>query len=468
MFELKEINKTKILKEENEQNQKLVRFESDVKGNNHQLLSVLESKDKPEFYWPEGEDLIMKKILKYTAIFWTCVTVVFLVFDQIYHNEIMESSIEITVGLQFNHSKGIVEYNKYVVWICGLLWDYWPFVAQYFYDDKRVFVKTFTALLFVLWLKNCLKLIYLDDRPNLLTNRIETIKCKCEFGRPSGSTMKACTIIMFIAWDMFSRNSKVKLWQRILVLQVAKIFVGMKFLASIQVGLHSWNQILDSVLISFTLVYVMCYYEKQICYFFHTIIDHRINYIDSKKNTIICFVVVIVFYAIYVILLLCQWNAKDYEVALKGACPQCVNINWCVETIIQNSQTAMFPIMILFFAIRCHKIVYNPNHLSDTWTFNIREEGWQSKNLKGLLRFCISFVFWAPIIYRDLPHFSSFNGRVASVPIKSAIGCILYFIFRPFLFKWLKLDVKGDIDELSREERIEWKSKSAKSLLLYK
>ena len=446
--------------EKDKQKQNLKGFESIVRENDLQIPSVLDPKDNAEFYWPEGEDLAMKKILKCSAIFWACFTVVWLVFDQMYHNEFMASSINITVGLQTNESNGTLEYNKYIVWICGLLWNYWPFVAQYFYNDKRVFVKTFTALFFVVWFKNCMKLCYQDDRPNILTTRIVAMKCKCEFGRPSGTQMKSTTIIMFIAWDMVARKSNQKLWLRILVLLIAKIFVGVAVLSILWVGFHSWNQMLDSVFISFTLVYVMSYYEKQICYFFHTIIDHRINYRASKKNIIICAVVTIVCYAIYLILLVCQWNNKDYEVALKGACPQCASINWCVETIVQNSETVMFPILIIFFAVRCHKTVYNPNHLSDTWTFNVSEEGWWKKNLKGIFRIVISYIFWAPIIYMDLPHFSSFNARVIAVLNKSVIGCILYFVVRPFLFKWLKLDVKGDIDELSREERIEWKAKA--------
>lgn len=454
-------------KSNSDQNKKLVGFqemngfEADVRevDNNKPAHIGIESKDKAEFYWPKDEDQVMKKILKYSAIFWACVTVVFLVLDQIYHNEFMANSIQLTISLQSNESAFTTGYNSTIVKICDMLWSYWPFIAQYFYNDKRVFMKTFSAMLFTLWLKNCMKLIYLDNRPNILSNQIAGQQCKCEFGRPSGTLINSTTIIMFIAWDCFSRNSKRKQWLRILALLIAKVLIVVVVFSILWVGFHSWNQMLDSILISFTLVYVLSYYEKQICYFFHTIIDHRLNHRDSKKNIIICGVVFIVFLAIYLIILSCQWNAKDFSIALQGACPQCAYKNWCSETILQDTTAFGFPLMVFFLAVRCHKFVYNPNHLSDTWTFNVREEGWWKKDIKGILRIVISYIFWAPIIYWFIPHFTTFGANVGATPVKNAIGCFLYFNVRPFLFKWLKLGVKGDIEELSEEDRSEWKYK---------
>ena len=420
------------------------------------------TKHKAEFYWPQKDDAEMKTILKWSAIFWSIVTIIFLIVDQIYHKEFMTQSIQIIIYLQSLNSPAFDTYNKTLAKACDLAWAYWPFIALYFYKDKRLFVKTYSAMLFTLWFKNCLKLIYLDDRPNILSDQVSALRCKCEFGRPSGTLINSTTIIMFIAWDMFARNRNLKLWLRILIMLIAKVLVAMVIFSILYMGFHAWNQMVDSVLLAMTMVYILCYYEKQVCYFFHTIIDHRLNYRQTKRNIIICFGVFIAFLAIYLIIFTCQYHVKDFTIALQGACPQCAYKNWCDETILQDTTAVGFPAMILFFALRCHKFVYSEAHLSDTWTFNVRQQGWWKKNLRGILRFVISYAFWAPIIYWYFPHFATFGASAASTPIKNLLGAFLFFMIRPFLFKWLKLDVRGDIEELSQEDRVEWKDKSSK------
>lgn len=182
-------------------------------------------------------------------------------------------------------------------------------------------------------------------------------------------------------------------------------------------------------------------------YYFHTLIDYRLNPRLFKRNLILGFSIFLTMLIIYILLLVFQWNAMDFSIALEGACPKCATQNWCLETIFQDTSLAGFPAILTMLAIRTHKFDYNPSYFWDNFPVNSFRPFQFSKLLYGLIRLVICFIAWCPIVFWWFPHFSNPVAVTFSTIVKNFIGAFLFYIVAPYLLKVLKMDMKGDVQE---------------------
>jgi hypothetical protein len=271
----------------------------------------------------------------------------------------------------------------------------------------------------MMWLKNNLKLLYLDNRPNIVSKDIKGILCRCEFGKPSGTLINTTTILMYVVWDLFSRCHQLNLKLRFAMLGVGKLIVLQIFFTVMYMGLHSYNQMLYSVLVSMTYFYVCAYYEEYLLRFWHTLIDHSLAPRLRRRLMWVSTIITVLAVGIYVGILLGQWDKKDFTVALEGACPNCAYTNWCWETIYQDTSMLGFPCAVIALSLRSHEWKPNANYLR------------QQLGFRGLFRLVISFICWLPVIVYYWPAYTGVPARICATPWKNLIATCLTWIALP-------------------------------------
>jgi hypothetical protein len=386
------------------------------------------------------DDVRMQTFLRRSIWFWWSALIAWVIIDLIWGLEMFDNSIQGTIAMQTIHNGFWVWYNNTWFAITDFLWSWWPLIAVFCYPDKRVALKTFTLRLIMMWLKNNLKLIYLDNRPNIVSKDIIAITCRCEFGKPSGTLINTTTILMFIFWDLFARHPRFKWKCRVASLFVAKIITVQVLFTVMWMGLHSYNQMIYAALVSIAFFYLFAYYDRYFLKFWFHLIDHKANPALTRKFQWVSAVITVLVIAIYAGLLLGRWNVKDFSIALKGACPNCAYVNWCWETILQDTSFFGFPCAVAALAIRSHTWTDNPNYIK------------QNCNLRGLLRFSLTFICWMPISIWYWPAFTNFVANSMSTPIKGMIATALTWVFLPWLFEKWGLKIDGDIAEYTPKD----------------
>lgn len=168
-------------------------------------------------------------------------------------------------------------------------------------------------------------------------------------------------------------------------------------------------------------------------------LDHNKNPTKRRKYLLGSLAVIVVFIGIYLAILFSQFDSGSFGVASTGGCPQCAGKNWCWQTVYQNTALWGFPAIIFGVSLRSHTWEYNPSFLRE------------NLNWRGLVRAIISFVFWTPVIFYRFPAFDTKVLSILGTPVKNTIATPLFFVLRPWLFKIMKMEVKGDVMEVRNE-----------------
>lgn len=388
------------------------------------------------------EDRSFKKVVWGMILFFLQATIGWVFQDYFYGKEMMRQSIELTIYQQTYNSDFFKGWNYFWYELSIYSYSYWPFVAQVLYPNKLLGLKTFSIIQFTMWLKNSLKLVYLDERPNLLSKDILGLECKCEFGKPSGTLMNTSTIFMLIAWDTCARDAHKKVYKRLLIMLLSILAISVVSLSILSQGIHSYNQLIFAFLLSQLIFWVFTLYEEQMLDYWKVIITHQPIWL-FKSYMINSVLAVFALLSIYVALVASRWHSKDFTVYKNTHCSKCSEINWCWETIFQNTSLVAFPAVLFALSLRSHCIEYNANYFRRLVT------SW-----RGFVRILISFIFWSPIIFWYYPSFESNALKIMSSTIKNVLASLQLFYFGPFIFRKLSQEFKGDIAEKAKLENL--------------
>lgn len=197
------------------------------------------------------------------------------VIESFFSDQMMLHSIDITVWLQKYQNSWIIYFNYFWYKLGLWTWLVWPFIAMFVYSDKPLGLKTFSVGLSALWFKNCIKLFYLEARPNLISDQILPLECKCEFGKPSGTLTNTSIVFMLIIWDLWSREKSRPIWSRSMGLLVGFLGILMLMFSLLWFGFHSYNQMIYSILLSTFSFQLSILFEDEILEYWHTLITHN-------------------------------------------------------------------------------------------------------------------------------------------------------------------------------------------------
>ena len=80
----------------------------------------------------------MKKYIGWSIVGWGITAVIWIIIDLIWHHEMFTHSLRATIYMQTFDGDFIIYWNRFWFWTTDALWSYWPFIALFFYPDKRV------------------------------------------------------------------------------------------------------------------------------------------------------------------------------------------------------------------------------------------------------------------------------------------------------------------------------------------
>lgn len=384
----------------------------------------------------------MKRFLRVSMWISAACALTWFVLDLIFHRTFFVNSAHLTVWMQTNYTGGFY----YFAWtwfdIPKELWVYWPFIVCYVYPNRALGLKTFTVLLFANWCKNFLKLLYLDDRPNLEFSDILPFACKCEYGKPSGTLYNATSILMCFVWDLYGRRVTASTWSRILALLVGFVATLCVIWSIIWMGSHAYNQMFLSMLLALTQFFIAIAFEDQLINFWEVIINKGTNF---KKYVITSLSICLVLSIMYLIPLFVNWNAMDYSRYLThGSCPQCSKANFSAGTYTDFTRSLQLPMIIIVLASTNHVYTYNRRWILD------------HINLKGIIRLAIAVICWLPMFLKNIPKAHGQNEIMVSELIRESSSSILLFAVAPYVLNCFNLGIKGDIARPGAIENLDY------------
>ena len=285
--------------EKNNMNINDITHSSQINNNNEDNdgLQLLKIKNEENNNWLRKK--LNKNKLK--LIYLIILITIILILEFIYRNRLFDYSVKLIINWQ-SESNTKVKKNFFIFitelggqYIIGLM-----LISSYYFFSLMESFAFFSGAIKCIYLVNLLKIIYGNERPFWIEQKLIKYNCDGGYGNPSGHSLMSSYIYLSYYYIL----SKKKLIDSNLILKIIFLFsdlilIFLIMLSRIYLGMHSINQIIYGFFLGF-----FCFYLDYLIFEFHNIeLNYYKNLFKSKKIMkililiiIICFFFIILFY----------------------------------------------------------------------------------------------------------------------------------------------------------------------------